>query len=240
MDEAKNEAKNTPNPDDEDSSGKGKGETPPPAKGKKSDEELDNLLIARGSHVGRENKRLTEQITSLTQERDNLGTRLRQVERDIRESKLDRSDPNAIRAFEQAEDLQSRIDAVDKQKRANTARSMELDEQAKDVANERIAIIAEKYSVDAQDLKDLGTNNREALVKYAIAVSKGKEGGEGEGGEGDTKAKAKKKGEGDEEPPDSNKVSGADESVLADSEKLSKLPESQQVALLKKKLGKTG
>jgi pyruvate/2-oxoglutarate dehydrogenase complex dihydrolipoamide acyltransferase (E2) component len=223
----------------------GKGKVSPPSKSfdELSEEEKRKLLITYGYKVGKDNERLRESNAALTKDMSNLTTRLSGVERSIRESKVDKSDPASVRAFESEEDALSRRGETEKQARANAARSVELDEREKEIADERIADIAEKYGVDAEDLKSLGTNNRVALVKYAEAVSKKEPTGDGEGDEAakaEAEAKAKAEAEGKGFVPDSNTKSGFDESVIKDGEKLSKLPEEQQTKLLEKTLKKTG
>lgn len=187
-DETKDADQNTPK---KDTSGKGSGTTPSKSEKKISDEELDKLLIARGSHVGRENTRLKEKIASFEQEQSSNATRMGALERSVRESKLNRDDPSAIKNFQAGEDIIEREEAVSRRERAAKARESEQEEKERDIAEERITTIAETYGVDAEELRGLGITNRESLIKYAKATAPEKEGdkegvkGKKEGGEGD-------------------------------------------------------
>lgn len=208
-DETKDADQNTPGKG-KDSSGKVSGTTPSKSEKKISDEELEKLLIARGSHVGRENTRLKEQIASLENERDSISTRMGTLERQVRESKLDRDDPAAIKAFQHGEDLIEREQAVARAETVSKVRKAELDKQEKDIADERITTIAETYSVDAEELRGLGVTNRDSLIKYAKAIAPQKEGDKGK--EGAKGAKQGGEGEGDF-IPDSNTQSGSEDSL---------------------------
>ncbi len=157
-------------------------------------EALRQMVSDEAAKAGRplkaENVTLTSQLTDTRTALEENQVALRQVQREIREGKLDRNDPNAIKLFQQQEEIVTLRDNLERDTRTNKARKAELDEQAKGIAEERIATIAETYGVDAEDLRSLGIINREALIKYAKAIAPQKEGdkegakGKGEGAEG--------------------------------------------------------
>ena len=232
MDETKDTEKNPPEKKkSQDTSKGGSGTTP----GKLSDEELDKLLVARGSKVGRENQKLRDAIASLSKDNTELTKSIAQIRREIRESKLDRSDPDAIRKFQDEEDLFSTQEEY-KNLIAEARRKLEeVNERETELAEERISLIADSYGVDTEELKSYGVTDKEKLVKIAKAITTKKD--ESKGSEAEKAKKGESSG-GGEEDMDSNLVSGTALKELKDLD--ADKQEQVSVADLNKALGKVG
>lgn len=213
--------------------GESQGETPSSDKGettsqkaekKFSEKDVQKKLSDQAAQFGRERANLTKSQTdtqaalqSAQTELDSTTSRLDTVEKQIRESKLNKDDPQSVTLFQDQESLISEKRELEKGKRFLLAERAQVNEERKSLSAQRIAIIADRYGADVADLESLGTDNIEVVERYAKAVGKKKEkpekGVKPKKGESEVSEEGE---EGDEWSPDSSTGKGESDDLALD------------------------
>jgi len=177
---------------------KGKGDSPqtsgltPPAEGEitpggterqYSEKDVQKLISDERAKFGREKVQLVSQFEaaqgkaqSLQGELETTTGRLDTVEREIRQSKLDRGNPESIQLFQEKEALLTEKRNLEKEQRAVRVEKARLEEDRKTLTAKRIADIAGRHGVEVADLEALGIENLEVIERYAKAIGAKPEG----------------------------------------------------------------
>ena len=172
---------------------KGKGDSPqtpgltPPAEGEitpggterqYSEKDVQKLISDERAKFGREKVQLVSQFEaaqgkaqSLQGELETTTGRLDTVEREIRQSKLDRGNPESIQLFQEKEALLTEKRNLEKEQRAVRVEKARLEEDRKTLTAKRIADIAGRHGVEVADLEALGTENLEVIERFAKAIA---------------------------------------------------------------------
>jgi len=232
LDETTNDQKDTPQPEAGLTS-EGEGGITSDQAGKIFKEsEVTKMISDERAKFGRERAKLTSQIEttrsqhdSISKELDSTQSRIDALERQIRESKLDRGDPASVQAFQEQESLVARERELKKREREQALKEVRFEGERKTQFTERVSAIAERYGVEVADLENLGTSNISSIERYAKAVGKAMPG------------KKKAPVEGDDFVPDSNLGSGGVGKLTV--EAADAMPIERYAAVRKKQMGLT-